>query len=172
MAKEEDDDGKGKKEADTKKGSNTLLFIIIGVLVLIIIGGGVAFMMMGKSTPHASVGEGEADEPEADEDVHAGELPGYIMPLETFIVNLSEPSRFLKVTIALGFQEPEAPAGAEESIPKMRDAIIRVVSSKKATDVLSNDGKDRLAQEMKYNVNKALGGELVDKVYFTEFIVQ
>ena len=58
--------------------------------------------------------------------------------------------------------------------PMMRDAVIRVLSSKKAVDVLSPEGKEKLKEELVEAINEAIGLEEgpVVNVYFTEFIIQ
>lgn len=56
----------------------------------------------------------------------------------------------------------------------LRDAIIRVFVSKKSSEVLSGEGKDRLKEELVEGINEALAYDepVVTNVYFTEFIVQ
>jgi flagellar FliL protein len=59
-------------------------------------------------------------------------------------------------------------------MPAIRDAIIAVLSSKKAQDVLTLDGKDLLKEEILEGVNEALGldEEIFVRVDFVEFLVQ
>src|SRR5262249_48386692 len=101
-----------------------------------------------------------------------GELPGAIVPLDTFIVNLQVKGSFLKTVIQLEFGEPEQPHTLDADLPKVRDSIIRVLSSKQAAEILSPEGKEKLREEVKDAVNNAIGSEDVVNVYFTEFIVQ
>jgi flagellar FliL protein len=58
--------------------------------------------------------------------------------------------------------------------PMVRDAIIRVLASKRAVEVLTIDGKERLKEEIVESVNEALqfSESTVTNVYFAEFIVQ
>jgi flagellar basal body-associated protein FliL len=56
----------------------------------------------------------------------------------------------------------------------MKDAIIRILSSKKADDLLTAEGKERLKDELLEGINEAVGLEEppVVGVFFTEFIIQ
>jgi flagellar FliL protein len=66
---------------------------------------------------------------------------------------------------------PEVLADREAII---RDAIIRVLSSKSKEQVLSTEGKEILKEELVEAINDASGLDEppVVAVYFTEFIVQ
>ena len=57
---------------------------------------------------------------------------------------------------------------------QIRDVIIRILSSKHADDLLTQDGKERLKEELLEGINEAVGLEepAVTGVYFTEFIIQ
>ena len=177
MADKKNKDEEAKEEAPKK--SKKMLFIIIGVVVVVLVGGGAFFMMSGKK---AADGEEEGSEEVADGEAeghgeggkggHGGALSGSIVPLDTFIVNLQVKGSFLKTTIQLEFGEPGQPHTLEQDMPKVRDAIIRIMSGKTAQDILSVEGKEKLREEVKDGVNNAMGSEDVVNVYFTEFIVQ
>lgn len=169
--KKEDQDG---KEEEAPKKSKKKLFIIIGVLVLVLGGAGAFFMMGGKKSGEGDEGEDAGSEEGGEESGSKkhGELPGAIVPLDTFIVNLQIKGSFLKTVIQLEFGEPEQPHTFDADLPKVRDAIIRVLSSKQAQEILNPEGKEKLREEVKNAVNNTLGSEDVVNVYFTEFIVQ
>ena len=87
-------------------------------------------------------------------------------------MNLQVKGSFLKTTIQLEFAEPQLPPTVESDIPKVRDAVIRILSSKSSADILTAEGKEKLREEIKNSVNESLGAEDVTQVYFTEFIIQ
>jgi flagellar protein FliL len=97
--------------------------------------------------------------------------------LEPFLVNLADKDsvRFVKASFQLGFAE----AKAAEEVPNnkavlaaTRDSIISLLSSLTSEDVLSNEGKAKLREEIKRRVN-ALSPEFeVKDVYIVEFVVQ
>jgi flagellar FliL protein len=179
-------DKKEKEEGaeEAPKKSKKMLFIIIGVVLVLVIGGAGAFFMLGGKKKAA---EGEEEEAAAEEEAagdhgdagghgkeggeHGG-LSGSIVPLDTFIVNLQVKGSFLKTTIQLEFGEPGQPHTLESDMPKVRDAIIRIMSGKTAQEILVVEGKEKLREEIKDGVNNAMGSEDVVNVYFTEFIVQ
>lgn len=57
---------------------------------------------------------------------------------------------------------------------KFRDVVIRILSSKKAAELLTTEGKARLKEELVDGLNEAMGLEEppVVGVLFTEFIIQ
>jgi flagellar protein FliL len=171
---EKEKDGEGGDAEKPKGGKKKLIIIIVAVLILV--GGGAgAFMMMGGKDDAAEEegGEGEHGEEAAEgEEGVEGELPGAMMPLETFIVNLRVKGSFLKITMSLEFGEPELPHTAENDVPKIRDAVIRLLAKKDAQELLSPEGKEKLDDEIKDGVNQVLGSEDVVAVYITEFIIQ
>jgi flagellar FliL protein len=169
MAEEEKKEGEA--EGEVKKKSPMLMIIIAVVVVLILGGVGAFFALKGSDKPEGEEGEEEGDEaalPEGD----ATALGGAVLPLETFIVNLQVKGSFLKTTIQLEFAEPILPPTIESDLPKVRDQIISIMSSKSASDILTTEGKEQLREEIVEGVNEVLGGEDVTRIYFTEFIIQ
>ncbi len=164
---EEEEKTEGEEE-EGKSGSNKTLIIILIALVLLIGIGVATFLVLGSS------GEGEdgAEEEITLDEEELIELPGAVLPLETFIVNLQVKGSFLKVTIQLEFEQPELPPTIEADIPKVRDTVIRTLSSKTAAQILSAEGKEELSQELVEAINETLGAEDIISLYFTEFIVQ
>lgn len=173
MAKEQKDDEEKQDDAPKKKGKKKLLLIIV-IVVVVLLGGLGAFFALKGSKGKTTQEEQEETE-EGGDATHGGEegdLSGALFPLEAFIVNLQVKGSFLKTSIQLEFGQPELPAGLENQVPKIRDSILRLLSTKQAGDILSGDGKEKLKEEIKVAVNNTLGAEDVVQVYFTEFIVQ
>lgn len=186
MSKEEKEES---KEASGGKGNKKLLMIIavlVLLLVLVIGGAAGAFMTMNKApaaAPQAKDAEGEhqeegaAHEGEGEEEAAEGghgEKEGgpAVMPLEPFIVNLQVKGSYLKATMQLKFSGKGIPKNAESELPKIRDAVIRTLSSKSAAEILTAEGKEALREEVKKAINTAFGSDKVVQIYFTEFIIQ
>lgn len=183
MAEEKKEEGAKEGEAAPPKKSKKMLFIIVGVLLLVVVGVG-GFLAFGSKPP-------PPEEEEPKEEVKAFET----IEFDPFIVNLSENASFLKVKLLVEYDpaifakyETEAAHGAgggEAKGPSMptkmmarypiiRDAVIRVLSSKTAPDLLTLDGKDSLKEELVEAINTAIGldeGPVV-AVYFVEFMIQ
>ena len=133
--------------------------------------------MKGGKAPEEGGGDaaegGEAEGGAEGEGEGGGETAGpAFLPLETFIVNLQVKGSFLKTSIQLEFTEPVLPKTIESEVPKIRDAVIRVLSAKGSAEILTAEGKERLREELRDAINQTLGAEDVSKVYFTEFIIQ
>ena len=166
MAEEEENEG-----GEAPKGGKKKLIIII-VIVLVLIGGGVGAFLAFAGGGGGGDEDEDGEDDEFSEEVEEGELPGAIVPLDAFVVNLQIKGSFLKTAIQLEFIDPEPPPMLENDMPKVRDAVIRVLSNRKAGDLLGMDGKDKLRDELRDAVNEALGIDDVVYVYFTEFIIQ
>lgn len=190
MSDEEKKDGEEGKTEEAPKKSKKKLFIIIGVVVLLLGAGIPVFLLGGKPAEEQAAVEEHAEEEEHTETVE----------LDHFIVNLGENASFLKVKMMLEVsgkalhKVEEAAAGGEggggghgggaskSSLPgilgqreaMVRDTIIRILSSKRAEEVLSVDGKDQLKEELVDALNEAVNAEepVVLAVYFADFIIQ
>ena len=105
--------------------------------------------------------------------------PKYLIPLDGFTVNLADPeeTHFLRVTISLGIDH--LPEGVEKDKPtvaipvaRVRDAILSVLTSCKADELLTPEGKAQLKRNVLASVQKNVPELGVRDVYFTEFLVQ
>lgn len=184
-------EGEGGEAEAPAGGKSKKKLIIIAVVALLAIGGG-TFAFLGGSKP-----------PEGDQTEEIEEKKEYkVAELDTFIVNLSESTSFLKIKMLIEYDpavfggatggaegggghggggagggeadKAELPPALKARYPMIRDAIIRVISGKRATDVLTVTGKETLKQELIEAINEAAGFDEppVVNVYFTEFIIQ
>jgi len=101
---------------------------------------------------------------------------GTIIPLDEFLVNLTDSGsdHFLKVALALEFTKKsgKTPETIKEDSPRLRDAVLAVLGTKSRDDIAKVDGRVKLKDEIKTNVNKALGDDEVLNVYYTNFVTQ
>lgn len=125
---------------------------------------------------------------------------GIMVPLRDRVVNLADPGvmRYMKTTIVLemaDYSGKEPPKGEEYkkkqdelkaemggSLPLIEDEITSILTSKTSAELMSADGKQRLREEVKARLNKALEkhaasagpkakGEVLS-VFFSDFIIQ
>lgn len=142
------------------------MLVVIGVGAMIYLGG----QKKAKEPGIDDVIKGQKAEQtaEADNKNFIGEL----IPLETFIVNLSG-SRGRKIA-KINMELEVSTEGVQEEIdqlkPKIRDIIIMILSSKSYAQVSTKDGKDTLRKEIRDQVNLFLTKGQIKRVYFTEFI--
>jgi len=175
-------------EAPKKKGK--LMIIILAVVgVIVLAGGGIAAWLLmtpaekpKKAKAHAedeadAHGEEAAAEEEEEEEGHGDdEHPPVYEKLEQFTVNLADQESYLQTGIQLLVATPEVQAKIKARMPEVRDAMIRLLSSKTAEELAVPEGKAKLADEVLKEVNGVLGvkkkSKGVKKVLFGAFIIQ
>lgn len=164
------------------------LMPILAVIVLI---AGVGLGLFGKSAldsgavPFVSAKESptpaaKEKEPEA----------GIMFPLRERIVNLADPGmmRYLKTTIVLELEIAKggSPPKGEEykkkqeelkveltgATPIIEDQVTTLLSSKSSAELMTNDGKQKLREELKARIGRVVHEPKVLAVYFTDFIIQ
>lgn len=179
MAKEE---AAPAAEAAPKK-KKTLLIIIIAVVALLLVGGGAAVYLLtskpdaekhakadGEEAGHGDEGEGG----DAEED--GEEHPPIYEKLETFTVNLVDGETYLQVEISLKVADAKVQEKLKAHMPEVRDAMLRLLSSKSPEELAEADGKDKLAKEIQKQMNEVIGVKKAKKgvqgVLFTAFILQ
>lgn len=150
-----------------KKGPKKLIMIIVAV-VLLVVGGGAAVFLMKKNAAHAE-GEGEeevetshaktAPKPKADH----GAPPAFV-PLDPFIVNLAdrETERFAQIGLTLQVDDPKIAEEIKTYMPAIRNSVLMILSHKTSDQLLSQEGKEKLAEEIRRDAARAMGYEIDD----------
>ncbi len=140
------------------------LIVIIIVMLLLGAVGGVAFMKFGVNK------QGKASH---------GPEPTTTMQMGEMVVNLadSKEPHYLKTKIVLEVKGTGGGGhghggGAEEASPKIRDAVIAVLSARTFGELLTPEGKTALKESIKKTVNESLGEERVTNVFFSDFAMQ
>ncbi len=169
------DQGSAKSEAPAP--SKPLLLYILVIINMAVVGG-VGFMVFkanqarSHQTTVDEVVEGAKKDNEEDKAKEEKEFVGKTIPLETFLINLSgsQGRKLLKVNMELEVEGDKTPEEIEKRKAAVRDMILLILSSKRYEDVSTKDGKDRLRDEIKEQLNRVLKKGLVKQVLFTEFI--
>lgn len=163
-----------------KKKSKLLIIIIIAVVALALVGGGAAYFLMkggDKKAKKADDEEAAADE-EASASSHGEKHPPAYLRLETFTVNLSGQDSYLQTEIQLLLSDPKMQEKVNAYMPEVRDRVIKLLSKRTAEELTApdGDGKDKLAEDLRREVNEILGfkkkSQGVKKVLFVTFIIQ
>jgi flagellar FliL protein len=152
---------------------NTKLIVIVIAVVLAIAGGVGGWFMMQQG------GDEEEEAPPAKAKARKEAPPVYI-PMDTFTVNLVPETgeQYLQVAISV---EAEGNAAAEQLklyTPRLRHEIMDILSSKRASEVFSREGKKLLADEIRAAINEVVNtatgtrADPVRAVLFTTFIIQ
>lgn len=140
--------------AKAKKGSNKKLIIIAAVVaLLVVVGGAGAWIMMSRSAAAEEEGGG------AHASSSAKKVPPTFMPMEVMVVNLADPGgdRFAQVGITLELDDGKTAEMIKQNMPTIRSAVLMVMSQRTADELLSRDGKEKLAYEILREVSRPLG---------------
>ena len=166
----------GGASASGSGNKSPILLIALAVVNMLVVAG-VGFMLFqGKkkeaSEPkieHVIKGEHEAQQGETPQEES---FIGKVIPLETFIVNLSgsKGRRIAKVNMEMELQGPEVQLEIDKRKAQIRDIIIIILSSKTYDEVSTREGKDTLKGEIKDTLNAFLTKGKILNVYFTDFI--
>ncbi|MES2000543.1 MAG: flagellar basal body-associated protein FliL [Pseudomonadota bacterium] len=141
------------------------LFLILGVAALVLGGGGAgAWYFTQPKSAHAA----KAEPPK----------PPVFINMESFTVNLqSEDSdKFLQTAFTLQVKDDAQVELIKLHLPEVRSRLLMLLSSHKADELLSPEGKNRLAKEIIAQVNKPFepkaAPQIVTGVFFTSFVIQ
>lgn len=80
------------------------------------------------------------------------------VPLETFTVNLQPESgdRYLQTTLSLKVGDPGVEQAIKQQMPEVRSRLLLLLSSKRASELTSVEGKQALANQIAAQVNQVL----------------
>ncbi|MFG6429273.1 flagellar basal body-associated FliL family protein [Roseateles sp. LYH14W] len=154
--------------APTKGGGKKKLFIIIGaVLALVLVGGGAAVMLLKKKAP----AEGEEESAETEEVAPKAKAkpksdqPPTFVPLDPFTVNLADKDvdRFAQIGVTLQVDDPKFADQLKAYMPAIRSNILMVLSHKTAIELLTREGKEKLAKDIMREAVRPMGIELEDE---------
>ena len=154
-------------EAQEKKGGKKkiILFVLLGVLILGIAGGVVLFLGGKKK-------DKEGEKEKKAELKHPKQT--FFVTLDPVIVNLLDPTgkRYLQIQISLEVPDKKLEEEINEKIPIIKDTINTIIGEKTVEDVLVPNAKEQIKKELLEAINKALGEDVVLKVYILQFIVE
>ena len=148
-------------------GKKKLIIIIAAVLLLVVIGGGAAVFLLKKKAP----AEGEEGAEEAPAAAHAPahkvdtSHPPVFVPLEPFTVNLAdkEVDRFAQIGVTLEVGDAKTGDTIKAFMPAIRGNILMLLSHKTAVELLTREGKEKLAREINREAVRPMGIELDDE---------
>ena len=146
-----------------RKGKKKLLIIIAGVILAVAASGFITYTMLTK-------GKGGSEEGGKKRDAHLEKA--VLVAVDPFILNLTEPGRFLKVTMQFELSDASYQQIITDKIPQIKDAIIILISSKSAESLASPEGKLQLKDELLMRTNQVNGKDVIKNLYFTEFVMQ
>jgi flagellar FliL protein len=168
-------------EAVSPKGKQRSLgkVLLLAMNVALFLAGAAFFLLtkLGFLSPSVTAEHAPAQATKEEPAPHAGSArPVELVPvpLQPFIVNLSGDNgrRYLRVVIQLQVKDHKAKEEIEQNLGQMRNRLLFLLSSKTFEDIGSIQGKYQLQEEISKSINEAIGAAVVEKTYFTEFVVQ
>lgn len=100
---------------------------------------------------------------------------GNLVSIGEFTTNINDVAspRFLKfeVFVEVAKDDKKTQEIITETMPIIKDSILSIISSKTAAD-LDVRNRENLKAEIKADLNKKIGADVIRNVYFTSFIMQ
>ena len=154
-------------------GSKKKLIIIVLAAVLLAggIGGGAAWFFL-----HGKPDEGGETTKHKKKAAPVG--PPVFVPIEPFTVNLQPENgeQYLQITFTLQVASLEQVELVKDNMPKVRSRLLLLLSSKKASEINTPEGKKKLAEDIMAQVKEPFADkgepQEVTDVLFTSFIIQ
>lgn len=166
-------------EAAPKKSNAKLLIILLSAILVAVLAGG-AFLLL-KQSDHGDDDEDVVQQEKPKKKKKEAHAPVF-QALETFTVNLvpEQGDQYLQVGISVELEDVADGEKMKVFMPKLRNQITLMLSSKKASELTSKEGKEQLAEELRYTINEILDPPAkgkkaetpVKEVLFTSFIIQ
>jgi len=164
----------GGKEATKQKSSSVKAVIVTVVLmVILVVGGFLGWNLLMNKEGNEIEPEQRMAESQEKKKVNDAKI---LCPIESFIVNLMDKSgmgkRYLKVTMELEVGNEVSKAVIDTHKTQLKDTILLLLSGLSFEEINSIEGKLSLKQALLSRTNQVLGGNIVRRIYFTEFVVQ
>lgn len=157
-------------DTPAEKPKKSRLLIIVLVLVIVLAGGGAgAWYFLGQKAEAANAQKHAAPEVK----------PPVFLPMEAFTVNLQAENgaeQFLQTSFTLQVADQAQVELIKLYMPHVRSRLLLLLSSKKASEILTTEGKNKLSQEIidifKKPFTPGAPAVNVSSVLFTSFVVQ
>jgi len=139
--------------AKPKRRKLIIIAALASTLVLAAAGGAAWYLARPKNPAEATAAPAPAAKPKGEK-----AKPAIFVALETFTVNLQPESgdRYLQTTLSLKVADPAAEQAIKQQMPEIRSRLLLVLSSKRASELTSIEGKQALANQIAAQINHVL----------------
>jgi flagellar FliL protein len=164
-----------------KKPKSKMLLIIALIALIVLAAGAGAFVLLkgdeqGEDAEASATQEKAKPKPKKKDPAAA---PTF-MPLDAVVVNLADPgtTRYAQVGLTLQLEDAKTADEIKKYMPAIRNGILMLISRRTADELLSAEGKSKLAEEILEMVQKTTdmepykGYSPVEAVLFSSIIVQ
>jgi flagellar FliL protein len=153
------------------------------VVVIIVLMPAISFAMTQfVLIPHiqSSLGAQQANGASADgkggakTDPNKPAKPTFSYQFDDIVVNLSGAmgTKYLKTSFALFSSNPDLQKIITDNKSHLLDVALNVLSSKSMADLEAPGSKNLVRNDLITNFNQALNSEVIEQIYFSEFVVQ
>lgn len=158
-------------------GNKKMMMIIIGVVALVLVGGAAAgyFLFMKGGEEHAPAEKGGK---KAEKGGKKGEHKEVYVTIDAFVVNIrgaEDENHYLQLAFDMKVDSPAMQDEVKQKMPEIRNKVLMHLSGKTVNDLGGPDGKQKLSEELKEQINGVLGYKKDDgvlDVLFTSFVIQ
>lgn len=158
LTQQKQENTKQSQEQSKKSKKKKLMFIALVVFILLL-GGTAGWWFFFSKDANATKQENK-------------HIEGVIVKFEPFIVNLADPGRYTKFSVQLEVN-PKFEEKVKNKTGHIRDVIIFTVGKFSYEELLLNEGKMALKDEIRQKVNRLFGDEqVVISVSFLDFVMQ
>lgn len=138
--------------------SKKLIIILAAFVLLLVIAAAAVMVLLSQ---RASAGADDADEDGARAELSAPKPKGppTFLPMDSLVVNLSDPGgdRFAQIGITLELADAKSAEEVKTYMPVIRSEVLKQVSRRSAEELLTPEGKDALAQDVRREAARPLG---------------
>ena len=171
--------GKGEPEKETEAAAprpkkRSLVRILLLLALLLGGAGGGAWYLLQDNPPAADAKPGAGKAAKA-----APARPPVFATLESFTVNLQHDEvspQYLQVGLVLTVADATVADAIKLHTPEIRNRVLLLLSSKRASDISTSEGKQSLSAELVREISQPLAGKVpaqaIDSVLFTSFVIQ
>ncbi len=157
---------------EAPKGKGKLLIIIVAAVVLLLGGGGAAFFLMGSDS---------TEEVATKEQVEAKPIENpvaYVNIAQPFVFNVTGDSRdrMVQIKVQLMVRGSENENLARYHSPLIESSLLSTFASATVDQLRSPTGRvelrDKATEDIKAALTKSVGQPVIEKVLFTDFVIQ
>ncbi len=137
-----------------KSKKKWLLIILVAVVVLALAAAGALwYVAKQRSASLDEDGVEQAAEPAEPK------TPPAFLPLDNMVVNLADPGgdRFAQMGITLELADAKTAEKVKTYMPSIRSGVLMLLSQRTSDELLSREGKEKLAADVRLEVLNALG---------------
>ncbi len=160
-------------EQDAPKGKGKLLIIIIAVVVLLLGGGGAAFFLMGSDE-----GASEDSAAEVQQVVTPDQPVSYVNIAQPFIFNVAgdKRDRLVQIKVQLMVRGSENENLARYHSPLIESSLLATFASATVDQLRTTNGRvelrNKATEDIKASLTRAVGQPVIERVLFTDFVMQ